>query len=250
MHQTAFPLTELQASAGRRPHLGAKRAHPWHALEAASVTQLLEVDPCQGLTPWEVATRRISCGPNNTDALGSRRITRMLVLLFLSTVIGFLLTAAILNRAAGDSVEAFSVLVVVVIGAIVGFAYLLKAARALDAMHDATRAVVQVRREGRETKIKGEELVPGDIFTISAGDLVPADARLIEAARLQVHESSVTGKSTIIEKRTSQVNKDAPLDERRSMIYLGTEIGSGSGVAVVVATGVQTELGKIAVCDN
>ncbi len=79
---------------------------------------------------------------------------------------------------------------------------------------------------------------------------MPADARIIETVQLQAQESALTGKSTAVEKRISQVVTDAPLGQRQSMVYLGTTIGSGSAVAAVVATGVQTELGKRAVCDN
>jgi len=224
-----------------------KGARNWHA-QASLVTRLLEVN--QGLTASEVATRRLRYGPNNSETLGSQRITGMLVLLILSSVIGFLLTAAIFNSATGDNLEAFAILVVVVIGAIVGFARVLNAARALDAMQYATRATVRVRREGQETSIKAEELVPGDIVILSAGDCVPADARLIETVQLQVQESALTGKSTAVEKRISQVATDASLDQRQSMIYLGSTVLSGRALAAVVATGVQTELGKKATGDS
>jgi Ca2+-transporting ATPase len=159
---------------------------------------------------------------------------------------GFLVTAAILNRVERDSVEAFSILIVSVVGAIVGFAYVFKAARALDVMQDASRAIASVTRDGKETRVKAEELVPGDIVALKAGDCVSADARLVEAVQLETQESALTGKHTAIKKRTSPVAKDAPLDQRQSMVYLGTMIGSGSGFAVVVATGVNTELAKIA----
>jgi P-type Ca2+ transporter type 2C len=250
MQQTAFPLNETQGRVGRRHEQGSKALRQWHTLEASFVTQLLDVDPSQGLAASEVLTRRLRYGSNSSETLRSQRITGILVLLILSTAIGFLLTAAILNRAAGDGVEAFSVLVVVVIGAIFGFSYVLKAASAIDAMQDATKAPAQVRREGQETKIKATELVPGDIVTLSAGDYVPADARLIETVQLQVLESALTGKRSVVEKQTSLVVKDAPLGERQSMVYLGTTIGFGSGVAVVVATGAETELGKIATWGN
>jgi Ca2+-transporting ATPase len=174
----------------------------------------------------------------------------MLVLLFLSTVIGFLLTAGILNSAIGDRMDAFAILVLVIIGAIAGFAYVLRSARARDAMEYATRGKVRVRRQGQETKVTGEELVPGDIVILTAGDSVPADARLIEAVQLQVQESALTGKRTANEKRISSVAIDTPFDQRQSMVYLGTSINTGCAVAAVVATGVQTELGKRAACEN
>jgi len=235
---------------GTRPDLRANRARNWHDLEASSVTRLLGVDPNAGLTSPEVVTGRLQYGLNSCEGVGSRRITVTLVLLSFSTIIGFLLTAAILNSAVRDNIEAFSILVVVVMSAIVGFVYVLKAARALDAMQYATQATVRVRRAGQENQIKAEELVPGDLVILSAGDSVPADARLIETRELQVQESALTGKSIAVGKGSSRAATDAPLDQRQSMVYLGTTICSGNAVAAVVATGVQTELGKRAACDN
>ena len=249
MNDTIFPLNQVQASADKRAQDRAT-ATPWHAVETALVTRLLGVNPTEGLAAAEVANRQLSYGPNNVEGFGSQRITSMLVLLFLSTAVGFVLIAAILNGVSGDSIEAFSLLTVIVIGSIVGFAYVLKAARALDTMHNAAQACARVRRDGKQMKVEAEELVPGDIVILEAGDSVPADARLIEAAQLQVKEDALTGKKTFVEKGTAPGSKDAPLDERQSMVYLGTSLNSGSGVAVVVATGPTTELGKIAAYDS
>jgi len=246
--QVAIHRNEVQM--GTRPDLRTNSERNWDALEASSVTRLLGVDPDAGLTSSDVVTRRLQYGLNSCEGVGSRRITATLVLLSFSTTIGFLLTAAILNSAVRDNIEAFSFLVVVVMSAIVGFVYVLKAARALDAMQFATQATVRVRRAGLESEIKAEELVPGDIVILSAGDCVPADARLIETSELQVQELAVTGKSVAVEKGSSRAATDAPLDQRQSMLYLGTTICSGNAVAAVVATGVQTELGKRTACDN
>ncbi|MGH9881951.1 MAG: cation-transporting P-type ATPase [Pyrinomonadaceae bacterium] len=160
---TALSRSEAQTAVVLWANRRMKGARHWHALKASLVTRLLEVNPNLGLSASEVATRRARYGPNNSETLGSQRITGMLALLFLSVVVGFLVTAAILNSATGDNLEASAILVVVVIGAIVGFAHMLKAARALDAMQYATQATVRVRREGQEANIKAEELVPGDI---------------------------------------------------------------------------------------
>lgn len=250
MNETTFPLREASTNLGKRLGVFAKRAQPWHALEAAAVTRLLEVDPNQGLNAAQVASRRLGYGTNSGDALTSKRIDGVYVLLFVSVVIGFLLTAAVLNRAVADRVEAFSILAVLAIMAVVGFSYLLKAAHELDALQEATRTSVRVRRESHETKVVAEELVPGDIVILKAGDSVSADARLLKAEQLHVQESVLTGKSADVEKLVSQVPPDAPLELRQSMVYLGTTISSGSGTAVVVATGLETEVGKIAARDN
>ena len=247
MNETTLPLSEAQTSVSRRGGV-ASRTLQWHALDAASVARLLEVDPFQGLTASEVVTRRLRYGSNNSDTL--RRRNGLVLLLFLSVVVGFLLTAAVLNRAVTDQVEAFSILAVLAIMAVVGFGYLLKGAHELDAVQDATRSKVRVRRDRQETKVIAEELVPGDIVVLEAGDCVSADARLIKAEQLQVQESALTGNSANVEKSVSQVASAAPLEMRQSMVYLGTTISSGCGVAVVVATGLETEVGKIAARDN
>jgi P-type Ca2+ transporter type 2C len=244
MNDTIFPLN-TQASANKRAQ-GRANVTLWHAVETSLVMRLLGVDPKRGLTASDVASRQLSFGRNTPEGIGSRRITTLLVFLFLSIAVGFVLTAAILNGVSGDNIEVFSLLTVIVIGSIVGFAYVLKLARALDAMHDAAQACIRVRRDGKQMKLEAEQLVPGDIVILEAGDAVPADARLIEADHLQVRETVLTGKNAVVEKSTSSASDDAPLDQRQSMVYFGTALNSGSGVAVVVATGSQTELGKIA----
>lgn len=248
--QIALHRNEVQMAKGTRPDLRKNGARNWHALEASSVTRLLGVDPNAGLTSSDVVTRRLQYGLNSCERVGSRRIAITLVLLSFSSAIGFLLTAAILNTAVRDNIVAFSILVLVVMSAIVGFVYVLKAARALDAVQYATRSTVRVMRDGQEANVKAEGLVPGDIVRLSAGDCVPADARLIETRELQVQESALTGESIAVEKGISRAATDAPLNRRQSMVYLGTTICSGNAVAAVVATGVQTELGKRAACDN
>jgi len=245
MNDTIFPLNAAQTSANQSAQEKAIGT-PWHAVETSLVMRLLGVDPKRGLTASDVASRQLSFGRNTAEGIGSQRVTALLVLLVISIAIGFVLAAAVLNRVAGNNIEAISLLIVIAIGSIVGFAYVLKSARALDSMCNAAQACARVRRDGKQMKLEAEQLVPGDIVILEAGDAVPADARLIEADQLQVRETVLTGKNTVVEKGTSSASDNAPLDERRSMVYLGTALNSGSGVAVVVATGSRTELGKIA----
>ena len=248
--QTAFPQNKTLLAMVNRPNRQVNDSRNWHALEASAVAGLLEVDPSRGLTPSEVTSRRAHYGLNSCEALGSRRITGILVLLSLSTVSGFLLTAAILNSAVRTNIEVFSLLLVVAIAAVVSFAYMLKAARARDAMQEATQTTVRVRREGRETNVQAEELVPGDTLILNPGNCVAADARLIKTVQLQVQESALSGKNSAIAKQSLPVATDATLDQRQSMVYLGSTVLSGSALAVVVTTGVQSELGKQATFDR
>ena len=134
---------------------------------------------------------------------------------------------------------------VLVLNAIVGFVTEWQAGRALDLLRTTSRTISRVRRAGFDTTVDAEELVPGDIIILNAGDRVPADARLLEASRLQTEESALTGESTPIEKAVAVVSPDAPLAERRSMIYLGTAIAAGRAVALVVSTAGHAELGRV-----
>jgi Ca2+-transporting ATPase len=141
--------------------------------------------------------------------------------------------------------EAIAILVVLVINALVGFVTEWQAGQALDALRRQARTTTRVRRENSELTVDAEDLVPGDIVILNAGDRVPADARLLEASRLQTEESALTGESTTVDKEVVPVALEAPLAERRSMLYLGTAIAAGRAVALVVATGNQTELGRV-----
>lgn len=219
--------------------------HSWYALEAAAAAAALAVDPAQGLASSDVNERRLAFGANAIQTIRPRPAWRMLVDQFASLVIGLLAVAAAVAWATGDVLEAIAILVVLLINAIVGFATEWQAGRALDALRRQARTITRVRRDGVEKTIDAEELVPGDIVVLNAGDRVPADARLLEAARLQVEESALTGESTTVEKDVEPVAVDTSLTERRSMLYLGTGIAAGRAVALVVATGLQTELGRI-----
>ena len=213
-------------------------------MDTSAIPEMLGVNPKVGLMQSEVITRRLWFGVNNTEGRESRRVTVLLLLLFLSVIIGFLMTAAILNSAVTDSGEAFSILAITTLGAVVGFAYLLRSARALDRMTYATRTNACVQRGGQKIYINAEELVPGDIIFIKAGEYVPADCRLLESDQLRVDESALTGRRGAIEKTTSAVPSDADIDQRRSMVFLGTKILSGTARGAVVETGFQTELGE------
>ncbi len=217
----------------------------WPALEVNTVLSSLDVDPKSGLTTTEVTERRARSGPNALQTIQARPAWRVLVDQFASIVIALLAIAAAIAWAMGDGAEAIAILIVLVLNAAVGFATEWQAGRALEALRRQSRMSSRVRREGFETTVDAEELVPGDIIILNAGDRVPADARLVEAVRLEAEESALTGESTTVEKSIDAVPVQTPLAERRSMLYLGTAIAAGRAVGIVVSTGTATQLGKI-----
>jgi Ca2+-transporting ATPase len=169
----------------------------------------------------------------------------MFVEQFGSIVVGLLAVAAVVSFLTSDILEAIAILVVLLINAFVGFVTEWQASRALDALRRQARTTSRVRREAKETEVDAEDLVPGDIIVLNAGDRVPADARLLEASGLQAEESALTGESATVDKAVAPVSQEALLAERRSMLYLGTAVAAGRATAVVVFTGAQTELGLV-----
>jgi Ca2+-transporting ATPase len=217
----------------------------WHALNAAEVAAQLGVEPASGLTTSDVKERIARYGPNALQEIRPRAAWRILLDQFASIVVALLGVAAAVAWITSDVLEAMAILVVLVINALVGFLTEWQANRALDALRRQTLTTTRVRREGVETTVDARELVPGDIIILNAGDRVPADARLLEASRLQTEESALTGESTTVDKEVVPVPLDARLAERRSMLYLGTAVASGRAIALVVETGTHTELGRV-----
>lgn len=216
-----------------------------HAASAASVAEALGVDPGQGLGSTEIVERRARYGENTLQSIRPRPAWRILLEQFASLVIGLLAFAAIVALGTGDVADAMAILAVLVLNALIGFATEWQAGRALDALRRQARSIALGRREGHEITVAAEELVPGDIVILNSGDRVPSDARLIESASLRVEESALTGESATVDKSPQPVAIDAPLAERSSMLYLGTSIAAGHAVAIITATGANTELGRI-----
>jgi Ca2+-transporting ATPase len=216
-----------------------------HASHVTHVLRGLDVDAARGLPGSEVVRRRAKYGENVLPQVRSRQLGRMIADQLLNVVVLLLAAAAIIAWVTGDHAEAGAIAVVLVLNSIIGFATEWQAGRALEALRKQTHITTSVRRDGRMTNIPAEELVVGDIVLLSAGDRVPADLRLIEAESLRAEEASLTGESKSVFKSAEVVALDASIAERSSMVFLGTVITTGRAVAIVVATGEQTELGKI-----
>ena len=217
----------------------------WHAEDPGGAVHELGVDLKCGLKTSDATQRRVVYGPNALQEIRSRPAWHILIDQFASIVIALLAVAAAVAWITDDVLEAIAILVVLVINALVGFATEWQASRALDALRRQTQTTTRVRRDGTEQTIDAREIVPGDIIILNAGDRVPADARLLEALRLQAEESALTGESTTVDKTIDRVPVETLLSERKSMLYLGTAIAAGRAVALVVETGSNTELGRV-----
>jgi Ca2+-transporting ATPase len=218
-----------------------------HALAAAEVLTQLWVTSAEGLCDDAVAARRQRFGPNTITSRRGASVVRLLLHQFMSPVVYLLAAAAALAFYFGELEEGGAIVAVLAINALIGFVTELKAARSIEALRALGGArTAHVRREGRVRLVPAGELVPGDIVLLDAGDAVPADLRLVEAASgLAADESTLTGESVAVDKQTQPVVPNASLGDRVSMLFKGTFLTRGSGVGVVVATGLATELGRI-----
>ncbi len=219
---------------------------PWR-LEPQEVCRLLEVDPEQGLSSQEAQRRLAQYGLNELPEGKGPSVWELLFHQFTEAMVVLLLVAAAISWMLGDVKEAIAILVIVVLNAMLGFSQEYRAERALAALRKLAVPTVKVRRDGQVREISAKEVVPGDVLLLEAGDAVPADARVLKSFSLRVEEAALTGESEPVSKRPDPLPMDnLPVAERRNMVFMGTWVSYGRGEAVVVATGLHTELGKIA----
>ena len=218
----------------------------WHAVSVAQAAALLRASVDTGLTRQEAARRLADVGPNRVGDVPERPLWRLALDQFRSVVVLLLLGASVVAAALGDALEASAILVALVLNAAIGFSTEWRARVSLDRLRDLTVPHALVRRDGVVTRIRAAELVPGDVVVLEAGAHVPADARLVEAVALRADESALTGESVSVDKAAdAAVESQASIAERPTMVYLGTSIVAGRGIALVTATGVASELGRI-----
>jgi Ca2+-transporting ATPase len=218
----------------------------WHHRPADEVLTQLGSTPA-GLSAAEAAQRLAKDGPNELKV--AKRISpwRILGRQFKSLVIWILLAAGVLSGVLGDWVESFAILAVVVLNAAIGFYEEFKAEKSIAALKLMTAPQAKVLRYGTLVEIPATGLVTGDVLALEAGDLVAADARLLKLASLTCIESALTGESEAVTKQPEVLPEaDIPLGDRENMVFMGTSVAAGTGEAVVVATGMKTELGRIA----
>ncbi|MHB1142725.1 MAG: calcium-translocating P-type ATPase, PMCA-type [Sulfuricaulis sp.] len=219
----------------------------WHQLPTEEVVRHLEVDPRAGLSGEEARARRERYGANEIREGRRRGPLLMFLGQFTDFMILVLIAAAIVSGLVGDVVDTLVIVAIVVLNAVIGFVQEYRAERAIAALKQMAALTAHAVRDGQSQMLPASELVPGDIVRIEAGNALPADLRLVEAVQLRVEEAALTGESQPVEKAERALHEpDLPLGDRRNMAYKGTLVTYGRGRGVVVATGMETELGRIA----
>ena len=205
----------------------------------------LKVSP-NGLTTQEAKERLTQYGPNSLKKEKGISAWKILAGQFTDILMIILLIATALSIAVGEVTDAIIILLIVFASAGLGFSQEYRSEKAVEALKKMTAPTASVLRDGKEVRLPAEELVPGDIILLYAGDKVPADARLIEAFTMKDDEAPLTGESNPVDKSSETLPEQTQLNDRDNMVYSGTVVVYGRGKAVVTQTGMTTEFGKIA----
>lgn len=219
----------------------------WYKLSPDQAAAELGTDPAAGLTTEEAQARLQKFGPNELIERGAKEAWRILLDQFKEPMVIVLIVAAIVSAVLGEWIDVVVILAIVVLNAILGFTQEYRAEQAMAALKQMSVPTVRVRRNGRIAEISSKELVPGDVVILEAGNIVPADGRIWQSANLKAQEAALTGESEPVAKRVEAPKGDnLPLGDRRDMLFMGTTVTYGRGEMLVVATGMNTELGNIA----
>lgn len=218
-----------------------------YKIDSDQVLEKLNTNVDEGLTSDSANNRLAVYGPNELVERGVKNPWRILWEQFTSTMVLILIVAAVISVFLGEIRDSIAILVIVILNGLLGFQQEYKAEQAMAALKKLSVPTVKVRRNGHIDEISARKLVPGDIILLEAGDLVPADCRLVNSVNLRMQEAALTGESEPVSKDSSFVaSTDLPLGDRINMGYLGTVVTYGRGLAAVVGTGMNTELGNIA----
>ncbi len=219
---------------------------PWHTLSKESAFGSVGSSPA-GLSSEEAAKRLNEIGLNEIQAVKRTSAWNLFIDQFKNILILILLIATVISLVLGHGVESIAIAIIVLFAVFLGFIQEYRAERAIEALRHMAAPTASVIRDGVEVNLPSRELVPGDVVIIHTGDRIPADARLLEAVNLQIEEAALTGESIAVEKHIDPIpSDDLPVGDRKNMVYAGTAATYGRGKALVIATGMQTEFGKIA----
>ena len=228
-----------------------------YLVEASDVLADVKTDAVVGITAAEAAQRLEQNGPNKLKEAEKDPLWKRFFSMMADPMVIMLIIAAVISAVTGmaqgeaDFADVFIIMFVVILNSVLGVVQEYQAENALAALQEMSAAQSKVIRDGRQITVPSAELVPGDIVVLEAGDAVPADCRIIESASMKIEESALTGESVPADKIAKVLglpagNDDVPLGDRKNMCYMGSTVVYGRGQAVVVATGMKTEMGKIA----
>ena len=218
---------------------------PWHVASLDSVFETLETSE-SGLEPSDARDRLDRVGPNEVEAGTETSPLRILAEQYTSALIWVLIVAAVVMAGVGHLIDAGVIAAIVVFITIFGFVQDYRAEQSIQALRAMATTYAIVRRGGEKAEIDARKIVPGDVIFVESGDIVPADARLIAESNLAVDEAALTGESVGVSKEVGTVEEDVALADRTNMLYKDTVVERGSGSAVVVETGPESEIGQIA----
>jgi Ca2+-transporting ATPase len=223
------------------------RVSNWYQLDSMAAAQQLGVDASTGLDEAEATRRLAEFGPNELVERNAISPWKILWEQLTSTLVLVLIAAALVSGLLGDLEDTIAILAIVVLNAALGFRQEYQAEQAMAALKKLAVPLVRIRRGGHVREITASALVPGDIVLVEAGNVIPADGRLTTSANLRVQEAALTGESEPVDKDAERVfDGERPLGDRRNMAYMGTVVTYGRGEMIVTATGMQTELGRVA----
>lgn len=218
----------------------------WHTKTIEQAVEKL-ASKATGIGQAEAAERLTKYGPNEIKAAQRISAWNILIDQFKNVLILILLGATVISLFLGHGIESIVIAVIVLFAVLLGFIQEYRAERAIEALREMAAPTAKVIRDGKEFQVPAREVVPGDIVVLHTGDRIPADGRLVESVNLQVEEAALTGESVPVEKHADPLSTaDLPVGDRRNMVYAGTAVTYGRGRALIVATAMQTEFGKIA----
>ena len=217
----------------------------WHAVPADEIAASFDTDLALGLSSKQATQRLAKFGANELRQTAESSWVAVLARQFWDALTLILVVATALSVAVGDLIDAATIGAIIILNGLLGFVQEWKAEKALAALHRMLRPQCTVIRDGSEQVIARRLLVPGDLVQLETGDNVPADLRIVRMRHLRIDESALTGESVSVEKRAEPVDLDAPLATRHSMAWMGTIVTAGRALGVVVATGGQSQFGRI-----
>lgn len=218
----------------------------WYQMEIDQAVQMLESDLRKGLDDSIVKAKREKFGPNELEEEAGKPLWVKFLDQFKEFLVILLFIAAIVSGILGEWIDSIVIMAIVILNAVIGVFQEYKAEQSLAALKRLSAPLAKTLRNEHVKSIPAQELVPGDIIILEAGDFIPADARLIEAVNLKIEEAALTGESVPAEKTNAVFNEDLPLGDQKNLVFMGTVVTYGRGKAIVVNTGMNTEIGQIA----